>query len=418
MPVRLELRRARPARRHVWALLGHGHWGAKLSRSRDEGKTWEDAPQLKYPEGARYIAPAMPDETGNSSGSTIKDATLLKLWYLAFGQKGRLYVGTIPGGLFVSSDGGESFELNRPLWNHESRGGDLFAGEGTGTTHWMGTPASEGGEFAPGIHSVVVDPRNPDRVLVAVSTAGALETTDGGKTWRGRNKGMLNDYLPDPAAEWGHDAHYIELCKGQPDHLWQQNHAGVFYSSDGAKTWSRVSKPEQGVHFGFPVAADDKDGRTAWLVPGRSDNQRMAIDGGLFVARTEDGGESWKQLREGLPQRNAYDVVYRHALDNSGDALAFGSTTGNLYVSENRGDSWQTGHGLLPRAEAHAGEIAQRVARVVGDEDLAGLGRVLAELAGGIDLATPERRRRRCAARRRSRCRRTAGSAPLVCAGR
>ncbi len=332
----------------------------------------------------------MPDETGNSSGSTIKDATLLKLWYLAFGQKGRLYVGTIPGGLFVSSDGGESFELNRPLWNHESRGGDLFAGEGTGTTHWMGTPASEGGEFAPGIHSVVVDPRNPDRVLVAVSTAGALETTDGGKTWRGRNKGMLNDYLPDPAAEWGHDAHYIELCKGQPDHLWQQNHAGVFYSSDGAKTWSRVSKPEQGVHFGFPVAADDKDGRTAWLVPGRSDNQRMAIDGGLFVARTEDGGESWKQLREGLPQRNAYDVVYRHALDNSGDALAFGSTTGNLYVSENRGDSWQTGHGLLPRAEAHAGEIAQRVARVVGDEDLAGLGRVLAELAGGIDLATPD----------------------------
>ncbi len=326
----------------LWALLGHGHWGAKLSRSRDEGKTWEDAAQIKYPEGARYIAPAMPDESGNSKGSTVKDATLLKLWYMAFGQKGRLYVGTIPGGLFVSSDGGESFELNRPLWNHESRGGDLFAGEGTGTTHWFGTPASEGGEFAPGIHSVVVDPRNPDRVLVAVSTAGVLETTDGGKTWRGRNKGMLNDYLPDPAAEWGHDAHYIELCKGQPDHVWQQNHAGVFYSSDGAKTWSRVSKPEQGVHFGFPVAADDKDGRTAWLVPGRSDNQRMAIDGGLFVARTEDGGESWKQLREGLPQRNAYDVVYRHALDNNGDALAFGSTTGNLYVSENRGDSWQT----------------------------------------------------------------------------
>lgn len=332
----------------LWALLGHGHWGAKLSRSRDEGKTWEDAPQIKYPEGARYIAPAMPDESGNSSGSTIKEATLLKLWYMAFGQKGRLYVGTIPGGLFVSDDGGESFELNRPLWNHESRGGDLFSGEGTGKTHWFGTPASEGGEFAPGIHSVVVDPRNPDRVLVAVSTAGVLETTDGGKTWRGRNKGMLNDYLPDPAAEWGHDAHYIELCEGQPDHVWQQNHAGVFYSSDGAATWRRVSQPEQGVHFGFPVAADQKDGRTAWLVPGRSDNQRMAIDGGLFVARTQDGGESWEQLREGLPQENAYDVVYRHALGLSGDTLAFGSTTGNLYVSENRGDSWQTVANNLP----------------------------------------------------------------------
>lgn len=326
----------------LWALLGHGHWGAKLSRSRDEGRTWEDASQIKYPEGARYIAPAMPDEAGNSSGSTIKDATLLKLWYMAFGQKGQLYVGTIPGGLFVSNDGGESFELNRSLWNHESRGGDLFSGEGTGTTHWMGTPASEGGEFAPGIHSVVVDPRNPDRVLVAVSTAGVLETTDGGKTWHSRNKGMQNDYLPDPTAEWGHDPHYIELCKEQPDHVWQQNHSGVFYSNDGAKTWRKVDRPEQGVHFGFPVAADARDGRTAWLVPGRSDNQRMAIDGGLFVARTRDGGESWEQLREGLPQENAYDVVYRHALDNSGDALAFGSTTGNLYVSENRGDSWQT----------------------------------------------------------------------------
>src|SRR5690606_9182687 len=124
-------------------------------------------------------------------------------------QAGRVYVGTIPGGLFVSDDGGERFELCRPLWNHESRGGDLFAGDGTGHTDWFGTPASEGGEFAPGIHSISVDPRDPDRVLVAVSTAGCLETTDGGKTWRGRNKGMTNDYLPNPEAEWGHDAHFV-----------------------------------------------------------------------------------------------------------------------------------------------------------------------------------------------------------------
>ena len=336
----------------LWALLGHGHWGAKLSRSSDNGKTWEDAPQITYPDGARYIGGAIPGEDGAESETpgppTFKNATLLKLWHMAFGQPGRLYVGTIPGGLFVSDDGGQTFELNRPLWNHESRGGDLFAGEGTGVNHWFGTPASEGGEFAPGIHSIAVDPRNPDRVLVAVSTAGVLETIDGGKTWRGRNNGMLNDYLPNPAAKWGHDPHYVEMCPGQPDHVWQQNHSGVFYSSDGAATWNKVSDPDRGVHFGFPVAVDAEDGRVAWLVPGRADDQRMAIDGGLFVARTQDGGASWEQLREGLPQEQAYDVIYRHALANSGDQLAFGSTTGNLYVSENRGESWQTVGNNLP----------------------------------------------------------------------
>jgi photosystem II stability/assembly factor-like uncharacterized protein len=331
----------------LWALLGHGHWGAKLSRSRDDGKTWEDAPQVSYPEGARYIGHEMPTEPDELPDTKIRPATLLKLWHMGFGPNGRLYIGTIPGGLFTSDDGGETFELNRPLWNHESRGGDLFSGDGTGHTHWFGTPASEG-EFAPGIHSISIDPRNPDRVLVAVSTAGVLESSDGGKSWNGRNKGMLNDYLPDPAAEWGHDPHYIEMCQGQPDHVWQQNHSGVFYSSDGAATWKRVSAPERGVHFGFPVAVDEADGRVAWLVPGKADNQRMTIDGGLFVARTEDGGKSWSDLREGLPQENAYDVVYRHALSNRGDLLAFGSTTGNLYLSENRGDSWLAVANNLP----------------------------------------------------------------------
>ena len=93
---------------------------------------------------------------------------------------------------------------------------------------------------------------------------------------------------------------------------------------------------------------DEKDGRTAWVVPGKSDMQRMAIDGGLFVARTHDGGATWAHLSKGLPQENAYDVVLRHALDNRGDRLAFGSTTGNLYVSEDRGESWQTVANNLP----------------------------------------------------------------------
>jgi photosystem II stability/assembly factor-like uncharacterized protein len=278
---------------------------------------------------------------------STKPATLGKLWVIGFGRGGAVYVGTIPGGLFVSRDAGASFELNRPLWNDPSRGGDLFEGEAKGETKWFGTPASDG-DFAPGIHSIVVDPRDPDRVLVAVSTAGVIETRDGGRTWHSANKGMTLEHTPEPDAEWGHDTHYIEQCEGDPDHVWQQNHVGIYYSRDGARSWRKVSAPSQGVHFGFPITVDAANGRTAWVVPARSDQQRMALDGGLFVARTDDGGETWQALRRGLPQELAYDVVYRHALANAGGVVAFGSTTGNLYVSEDGGEGWTTVANNLP----------------------------------------------------------------------
>lgn len=337
----------------LWALLGHGHWGAKLSISDDGGATWADAPaQIKYPEGARYIGQDMYQDASSEFGVgwriSTRPATLAKLWIIGFGAGGRVYVGTIPGGLFVSRDAGASFELNRPLWNHESRGGDLFAGDAVGETKWFGTPASEGGEFAPGIHSIVVAPRDPDRVLVAVSSAGVIKTSDGGQTWKSANKGMTMEHTPEPEAEWGHDPHYIEQCEGDPRHIWQQNHVGVFYSDDGAESWRKVSRPEEGIHFGFPITADAKNGGTAWVVPGRSDQQRMAIDGGLFVARTEDGGQTWKALRRGLPQECAHDVVYRHALANQEGAVAFGSTTGNLYVSDDGGEGWVAVANNLP----------------------------------------------------------------------
>jgi photosystem II stability/assembly factor-like uncharacterized protein len=159
---------------------------------------------------------------------------------------------------------------------------------------------------------------------------------------------MTMEHMPEPEAEWGHDPHYIEQCEGDPDHVWQQNHVGIFYSDDAARNWRKVSAPDQGVHFGFPVTVHASNGRTAWVVPGRSDQQRMAIDGGLFVARTEDGGNTWRVLRRGLPQECAYDVVYRHALDNRDGAMAFGSTTGNLYVSDDGGEQWSAVANNLP----------------------------------------------------------------------
>lgn len=333
----------------LWSSLDHGHWGPKLSRSRDGGKTWEDVLSLKYPEGARYIVKYLPtpdfDPEAPAGDPEYKDATVYKIWNLAFGssdQPGRIYAGTIPGGLFVSDDGGDSWELNRPLWNHESRGGDLFSGDATSENKWGGTPASiDYGVFEPGIHSVVVDPRDPNHLYMSASTVGVMESTDGGESWTVRNRGLRMEYQPNPEDEWGHDPHFMAACPSQPDHLWQQNHCGVFYSSDGARNWKRVSVPEQGVHFGFPIAVDANDGKTAWVVPARADSERMAIDGGLFVARTNDGGATWQALRNGLPQDNSYDIVLRHALDVDRDCLCFGSTTGNVYLSEDRGESWQ-----------------------------------------------------------------------------
>ncbi|MCC7072511.1 MAG: hypothetical protein IT383_14375 [Deltaproteobacteria bacterium] len=341
----------------LWAAMDHAHWGPKLSRSRDDGRTWEDLHQLAYPKGARFIAQTLPspgEDPGAGSGTIeYQDATLMKVWVIAFGnadQPGTLYAGTLPGGLFASRDGGSTWELNRPLWNHPSRGGDLFAGEATSKNQWGGTPAAMAyGEFVPGIHSVVVDPRDSKHLLIAVSCAGVVETRDGGLSWSGANKGMLNDYLPNPEAEWGHDPHFITASAGDPDRIWQQNHTGVFVSDDGAKSWQRVSKPERGVHFGFPIATDAKNGKVAWVVPAKSDQERMGIEGGLFVARTDDGGRSWTSFREGLPQANAYDIVYRHALDATNGRLCFGSTTGNLYVSDDHGESWRSvGHNFPP----------------------------------------------------------------------
>jgi len=313
----------------LWVAMDHAHWGPKLSRSRDDGATWDNLTQIAYPKGARFIEQHLPTPDQDPSAerpTTYKQATLLKVWVLAFGgrdQPGTIHAGTLPGGLFTSVDGGDSWELNRALWNHESRGGDLFAGEATHRNQWGGTPAAIGyGEFVPGIHSIVVDPRDPKHILVGVSTAGVVETRDGGSSWSGANRGMLNDYLPNPEAEWGHDPHFVTACAGVPDRLWQQNHCGVFTSEDGAHTWKRVSNAELAVHFGFPIAADERDPLTAWVVPARGDDARMSIDGGMFVARTCDGGRSWETFREGLPQQHAYDIVYRHALDARGDRSA------------------------------------------------------------------------------------------------
>ena len=154
-----------------WACLDHGHWGVKLSRSKDAGKTWEEIPAPAYAEGLR-VKEGMP-------------ATTRYLWAVQHGGKkypNRLWIGTEPGGLFKSEDGGDSFQLVESLWNHPSR-----------EEQWFG-----GGRDHAGIHSIVVDPRDENHIYVGISVAGVFESKDGGTTWTVRNKGLKAEYLPDP----------------------------------------------------------------------------------------------------------------------------------------------------------------------------------------------------------------------------
>jgi hypothetical protein len=144
--------------------------------------------------------------------------------------------------------------------------------------------------------------------------------------------------------------HCLAQCAAHPERMWVQHHNGIFISSDEARTFSEITGIEPSV-FGFPVVAHPRDRDTAWFVPEIKDEKRIPRDGKLVVSRTRDAGKSFEVLSNGLPQSHAYDVVYRHALaiDGTGDRLAFGSTTGGLWVSENQGDSWaEVTHTLPP----------------------------------------------------------------------
>ena len=299
----------------LWACLDHGHWGTKLHRSSDKGVTWEEVEAPKYPEGATRP----PDDKDPASTSYI--------WIIQPGgddEPNRLYVGTEPGGLFISDDGGDSFQLVETLWNQPSR------------NNWFG-----GGRDHPGVCSIVVDPRDSRHITIGISVGGVYETTDGGETWTVCNKGLIADYLPDPHAEFGHDPHFIIASPSNPDVLWQQNHCGIFRSIDHGHNWTHISQEGGSAYFGFAITPDAQDENVAWVAPAVSAEYRIPVDRALCICRTEDGGKTWQDLRVGLPQTNAYDIIFRHGMDINDDTLVFGTTAGNVYMSDNRGDSWR-----------------------------------------------------------------------------
>ncbi len=309
-----------PAGDTLYAALDLGHFGTKLWR-RDTD--WTEVAVPSWPEQPEDP----PGETPDVSWS------LQKLWALELGGDGTLWAGTLPGGLFKSTDRGDSWSLLRSLWDRPER------------RRWFG-----GGNDAPAMHSVSVDPRDPARVLVAISCGGVWLTTDGGESWAVRSEGMVADYLPpemasDPVLQ---DPHLLVRCPSAPDVLWVQHHNGVYISTDEARSWRSLSPPVSA--FGFPVAVHPKDPRTAWLVPAVKDECRVPVEAAVVVNRTRDGGETWETLRGGLPQQHAYDLVYRHALDvdDTGERLALGSTTGALWTTDDGGDRWTRVSAHLP----------------------------------------------------------------------
>jgi photosystem II stability/assembly factor-like uncharacterized protein len=310
----------------TYAALNHGHFGIKLHRRQGKGP-WEELAAPRYPEKPEGLVDL------DGWGKPVNWTTQL-IWAMEPGGDGELWCGTMPGGLFRSRDRGNSWEMMETLWRHPDR------------NKWLG-----GGADIPGIHSICVDPRDGKTVRVAVSCGGVWVTQDGGETWRQSAHGMHFDDGPPEQAQNpdGQDPHMMVQCRSAPEKFWVQHHCGIFKSDDNAKSWSRVfAKPSS---FGFGVVVHPKDSDTAWFVPGIKDEKRIPVDGKLVVTRTRDGGKSFDILSKGLPQDHAYDLVFRHGLsiDETGDRLAFGSTTGGVWVSEDQGDDWQcVTHSLPP----------------------------------------------------------------------
>ena len=313
----------------TYAALDHGHFGVKVHRSTGDGG-WEEIAAPVYPPKPEGY------EENDMWGRPLAWSTA-RIWALVPGgadEPGVIWCGTLPGGLFRSSDHGASWEIVRALWDHPKR------------KTWMG-----GGADLPGLHSIIVDPANSKRVFIAVSTGGIWFTEDGGATWGQRGEGMRADHVPpelthDPIAQ---DVHCLVQCRGAPDRMWVQHHNGIFVSDDEGRTFREIMQAGPST-FGFAVAVHPREPDMAWFVPEIKDEKRIPEGGKLVVTRTRDSAKTFDVLSQGLPQVHAYDVVYRHglALDDSGNRLAFGSTTGGLWVSEDQGDSWQCVSNTLP----------------------------------------------------------------------
>jgi hypothetical protein len=247
-------------------------------------------------------------------------------------EKDTVYAGAEDAALFKSTDGGMSWKELQGLREIHSN-------------MWM--PGAGG----MGLHTILINPKNPDQIFVAISAAGVFRTNDGGQTWRGINHGLKSEYeLPNPEAEVGHCVHSITMHPSKPNVLFMQKHWDVMRSDNAGDDWYEVSDnlPSD---FGFPIAVHAHEPETVYVIPIKSDLEHYPPEGKLRVYRSRSGGNGWEELSKGLPQKDCYVNVLRSALavdtlDSCG--IYFGTTGGQLYMSSDSGETWQTVAQNLP----------------------------------------------------------------------
>jgi photosystem II stability/assembly factor-like uncharacterized protein len=311
----------------IYASQSSGWFGQTMQRSDDGGKTWDVINnEFEY---------ATDPGTHQWYDGTQHPWKFARVWHLepSLTDRDTVYAGVEDAALFKSVDGGQSWK------------------------ELPGLRDVSGSKWQPGaggmcLHTIDLDPNDENRIVVAISAAGAFRTDDGGTTWRPINNGLKSEYeLPDPVAQVGHCVHHITMHPTNPDTLFMQKHWDVMRSDDAGDNWHEVSGnlPSD---FGFPIAVHAHEPETIYVVPILSDHYHYPPEGKLRVYRSKTGGNEWEALTKGLPQENCYVNILRDAmavdkLDSSG--IYFGTTGGQVYVSPDSGDNWQTIVHDLPR---------------------------------------------------------------------
>jgi BNR/Asp-box repeat len=302
----------------LYASQSSGWFGQVIQRSNDGGKTWDTV-------GNKFVYNGVPG-THQWYDGTPHPWEFKRVWHLepSLTDPDTVYAGVEDAALFRSTDGGTTWEELPGLRGH-----------GSGP-HW--TPGA-GGMC---LHTILLDPGNPQRIFVAISAAGAFRTDDGGKTWRPINRGLKSEGIPDPHAEVGHCVHRIAMHPSRPGVLFMQKHWDVMRSNDAGDRWEEVSG-NLPTDFGFPIEVHRHEPETIYVVPITSDSHHFPPEGRLRVYRSRTGGCEWEPLTQGLPQRDCYVNVLRDAmsvdsLDPCG--IYFGTTGGQVYASADAGDSW------------------------------------------------------------------------------
>ncbi len=317
----------RAGRNRTYAAANNSYWGSSLRMSDDLGKSWSDPERtpLRFPE---------------SSGRALK-----QIWQIIPGLSDEpdvMYCGVEPAALFKSRDAGESWEPVEALLNHEHQ------------------PKWQPGAGGLCLHTIIPDPSNRERMLIAISAAGVYRTDDGGSTWRARNTGVRAQFLPDKHPEFGQCVHKVVHHPSRPGRLFLQNHWGLYRSDDWGDSWQDIANGVPS-DFGFAMQMHPHDPNTVYIVPIESDQFRCTPEAKLRVYRTTDAGESWEPLTAGLPQSNAYETILRDALaaDSQPSAgIYFGTRSGKLFASADGGNNWsEIADGLPPIVCVKSGSI-------------------------------------------------------------